>query len=411
VEEAVVRVLIVSQYFTPEVTAASARLHPLAAGLAERGHQVEVLCEVPNHPHGVVEPGYEGRLVQRRRVDGFDVTYVWVAAHPSKRTFRRLNSYASFAALAGAVGSLRARPDVILASSPPLSVGAVGAWLSRRFRVPWVLDVRDLWPEVAGALGSIRDGRAIRLARALERALYAGASAVTTTTQPFREHIRNLCGDPAKVRLLPNGTTRAWLEAGDSPPDRERSGLSADRFVWTYSGNVGLSQDIGTALSAAELLGEQFPLLVVGDGASRASLEQAAGRLRSGAVRFTGIVPPEEAARYMRASDALLVPLAPIPALGKSIPVKLYDACAIGRPVIVAAPGEARRIAEEHGIGLSVPPGDPRALGAAVRRLRDEEGLRNRLIAAAGAFAKTHLREDTVVPLEDLLASCVRLGR
>ncbi|MGI8462503.1 MAG: glycosyltransferase family 4 protein [Solirubrobacterales bacterium] len=397
------RILLLTQYFTPEITAAPVRLHPFAAGLSRRGHEVEVVCELPSHPQGIVHPGYGGRPTERRRLDGFEVTYVWTHASPSKRARSRLLSYASYAAMASAAASLRRRPDVVLASSPPLSVGAVGATVAARHRVPWVLDVRDLWPEVAVALGEIGPGRVLSVAEALERRLYRSADVITTPTEPFRDRIASRSPDPGKVEVVANGTTPEWLAAGEAEVDRGSLGIPADAFVWTYSGNVGLSQDLGTALSAAELLGEGFQLLIVGDGTSRPRMAERAAGLPAGAVRLTGLVEPADAARYMRASDALLVPLADEPALGRSIPIKLYDCCAIGRPVVVAAPGEPRRVAEAAGAALTIAPGDPGALAEAVRRLRDDPAMASELSASARRFAAEHLRERGVERLEGLL--------
>ena len=401
------RVLILSQYFTPEITAAPARLHPIAAGLAARGHEVEVICEVPNHPAGVVAPDYRGRLVQRRALDGFTATYVWVRASPAKTLVSRVASYGSYALGASLAGAVRRRPSVVLASSPPLPVGAAGAAIAARFRVPWVLDVRDLWPEFAVALGELREGRALRAAEWLERRLYASAAAITTPTEPFRDHIAALAGDPAKVTVLPNGTTREWLAVGESEPAREELGLPGDRYVWAYAGNLGIAQDVGTAVEAAGMLGDGFQLLLVGDGPERAELERRAEGLDPGSVRFTGLVEKPAAARYMRAADALLVPLVADPSVGRAVPSKLFDCCAVARPVLVACPGEPRRIASERGIGLPVTPGEPAELAAAVRRLRDDPGLSERLVTAGRAWASEHLRDRQLDRLEGLLRALV----
>jgi len=397
------RILILTQYFAPEVTAATQRLHPFAAGLAARGHEVEVICEVPSHPRGVVEAPYRGRLVATRQLDGFRATYVWTHASPSKRARHRLASYASYATTAAALAVARRRPDAIVASSPPLSVGVLGALVAARHRTPWLLDVRDLWPQVAVALGEVRHPRVIAAAERLERRLYASAGAITTPTEPFREHIAARAPDRRLVHVVPNGTTAAWLQAGEAEPQRAALGLPAGRFVWTYAGNVGLSQDLDTALEAARLLGDGYQLVVVGDGASLPRLRETAGRLDEAAVRFVGLVQPSLAARYMRASDALLLPLAAKPELGKSVPIKLYDYCAIGRPLLVAAPGEARRIAEREGLALTTDPGEPSELAAAVRQLAADQPLRARLAAAARRFAGEHRREAEVERLENLL--------
>jgi glycosyltransferase involved in cell wall biosynthesis len=396
------RILLVSQYFTPEITAASLRLHPLAAGLVELGHEVEVVCEIPSHPEGRVHLGFDRRLVERRELDGIRVTHVRTHVSRSRRPAHRLASYASYAAMATAVASAGGRPDVIFASSPPLSVGIVGAALAKRFRIPWVLDVRDLWPEVAGALGQVRGSRLLRLASALERRLYRSAAAVTTVTEPFCADIRERRGGP-EVYLLPNGTTREWLKAADLKPSRADLDLPEDGFLLTYAGNVGLSQGVDTALEAVRRAGPGFRLLVLGDGASRPRLEASARTLAGGQAIFRDPVPPREAARYLRASDALLVSLSDNRALAKTIPIKLYDYCAVGRPVIVSAPGEARRIAETAGLAMVADPGDPGSLQGAMAAIAADPDRGSEMVARARAYASEHLREDLVLNLERIL--------
>ena len=405
-DDAVVRVLFLTQYFTPEITAAPVRLHPFAAGLAARGHEGEVVCEVPSHPQGVVYDGFGRRRVESRELDGFRVTYVWTYARPSKRPRHRLASYASYAGVASAVASARRRPDVVLASSPPLSVGAAGALVAKRHRAPFALDVRDLWPEVAVALGELSPGPVLRAAEVLERRLYANAALVTTPTEPFCRHIAALSPDPSRAQVVANGTTRRWLEAGEA--EVPRPGNVARAFVWTYAGNVGLSQDLETAIEAARILGSGFELRIAGEGARRESLAEQARATPEARVRFEGLVEPDAAARLLRGSDALLVSLADDEALAKSIPIKLYDYCAIGRPVIVAATGEVRRIADAEGVADTLDPGDPRALAETVRRLRDDPGRGAELAARARDFAARNLRERGVERLEALLRGIAR---
>ncbi|MGH2955375.1 MAG: glycosyltransferase family 4 protein, partial [Solirubrobacterales bacterium] len=369
------RILIACQYFTPEITAGAMRLHAFAEGLSERGHEVEVISEVPSHPAGVVAEGYGGRLVDRRRMDGFEISYVWVRATPSKRARARLINYASYAASAATAGLFRRRADVILASSPPLSVGSVGSILARRHRAPWVLDIRDLWPDAAVALGEVSEGRLFRMSQRLERRLYGRASAITTTTEPFRRAIEDRRG-AGKVTVIPNGTTAEFLAIGEEDPDRGPLGGDG-AFTWIHAGNIGLFHGLETAVAAAGELGEGFRLVLLGQGSKRAEMERLAGELPAGSVTFMDPVPPDRAARLMRASDALLVSLGQFPGLEGMVMSKLYDSCAVGRPVVVAAPGETARVAEEAGAALCVPPGDPAALAAAVRRLRDHPSLRD----------------------------------
>jgi colanic acid biosynthesis glycosyl transferase WcaI len=403
-----VRVLALTQYFTPEITAARVRLHAFAAGLAERGHEVEVVCEVPNHPEGVVRPGYRRRAVVREMIDGFRVHHVWVRASPRKTAPNRILLYGTYAAMATVVGSALRRPDVVLASSPPLPTGAAAALVAARHRVPWVLDVRDLWPEAAVILGELTNPRAIGLAERLERRLYRSAAAVVTTTEPFRVQIAAAAGDPAKVTVIPNGTTRLWLDAGEAEVERAELALPEDRFLWAYAGNLGIAQGLDAAVDAAAELGDAFHLLLLGDGPVRARLEERAASLAPGTVTFHDPVEPELAARYMRAADALLVPLDAQPELAKYVPSKLFDCCAVGRAVIVAAAGESARLAGDAGAALTVPPSDGAALAEAVRRLREDVGLRDELSTAGRRFAAGYLRELQVERLEEVLRSAAR---
>lgn len=401
------RILVFTQYFTPEVLAPPARLHPIARILAQRGHDVEVICEVPNYPDGVVQEGYRGRATVHREMDGFGVRYVWVRTSPVKTTRSRLLLYGTFMTSATVAGVLSPRPDLVFASSPPLFTAIAAAVVAKRHRVPWVMDVRDPWPEAAVVLGELTNPRLIAIAERLERRLYASAEAIVTVTEPFRADIASRIDDPAKITVVPNGTTQMWLDAGEAEVDRSELGLPSDRFLWTYAGNVGIAQGVDAAVDAAALLGDEFELLVIGGGPLMEQLKERAAA-GSGNVSFRPMMQPAEAARHLRASDALLVPLGEQPALAKFVPSKLFDYCAVGRPVIVAARGEAPRLAGEAGAGLAVDPGDPEALAGAVRRLRDEPGLGEKLSANGREFAGGYLRERQVERLEELLSS---LGR
>jgi glycosyltransferase involved in cell wall biosynthesis len=403
------RILLFTQYYPPEITAGAMRTESFASGLVARGHEVGVVCEVPNHPQGVIDPGFRGRTVFRAEEGGAKVRRVWVYATPTKSAASRIANYASYALMAGAVGARGLRPDVVLASSPPLPVGAAAAAVARRFGVPWVLDVRDLWPDIAVVLGQLPEGPPLELARRLERGLYRSASRITAVTEPFKEHIEANGGE-GKVSVIYNGTSSTYLDAALSEPDRSRLGLPEDRFVLTYAGNLGMAQGLEAAVEAAAAQDDRFQLLLVGEGPRRTALAGMAEQLPPGRVQFRDLVPPEEAARLMRASDALLVPLAKDPAFHAYVPSKLFDVCAIGRPVIVATGGESERLVSKHDAAVCVPPEDSSALAAAIASIREDAELRDRLSRQAVAFASEYLRERGVERLEEILEAAVGAG-
>ena len=403
------RILFVSQYFPPEITAGAMRGHAFAVGLAQRGHAVQVISEVPNHPAGVVAPGYAGRPLRRKRLDGVDVSYVWVRATPKKTLRARLTNYGSFSATATVAGIAAKRPDVILASSPPLSAGSVGATLALRHRVPWVFDIRDLWPDAAVALGQIGEGRLLEATRRLERRLYRSAAVITTTTKPFADRIEAR-GDAGKVTVIPNGTSGLFLDVGAKPREPSLLGNGDGEFTWTYAGNIGLVAGLECAVEAARRLGRGFRLTLVGDGQRRDGLRRLAATLPEGSVRFLDPVPPDEAARLMRASDALLVTREPNPDLDAMVLSKLYDCCAVGRPVVVSAAGETSRLASEADAALCVPPGDAARLADAVRELRQDADLRERLAQQGRTFAEANTRERGAERLERVLSDAAAQG-
>jgi glycosyltransferase involved in cell wall biosynthesis len=402
------RVLIASQYFPPEIHGPSARLGAFAGGLAELGHEVEVVCEVPNHPGGIVAPGYGGHFVDRRRLDGYDVNYVWVHATTSKRARARVANYASYLLSATLVGAVRRRPDVVFASSPPLPVGSVGSALALRFRVPWVLDVRDLWPDAAVAVGEMEEGRLYRMAAGIERRLYRSAAAITAATEDFVREIEGR-GGAGKVALVRNGTSALFLATGLDEPDRSQLVEADGRFTWTYAGNLGLAQGLETAVEAAGQLGDGFRLILIGEGPRRAELNRMAESLPPGTVEIRDPIPPERVVGLLRASDALLVSLAP--GFDGFVPSKLFDFCAMSRPVVLASAGEAVELAEESEAAVCVPPADARALAGAVRALAKDSRLQERLAAQGREFAVRNSREAGVAELERILTRVVGEAR
>lgn len=390
-------VLLVSQYFRPEVGATQNRLGTFADGLVALGHRVSVVCEQPNHPAGVFRPGFGRRPLARERDGALTVTRTWVATSPRKTTARRMAFYATFAAGAGALTLAARDVDVVLASSPPLPGALAAAAAARTRRLPYVLDVRDIWPAAAEALGELSNRRLLRAFEAAERWLYRGAARVTATTRPFCRHVDAATGRAISVHL-PNGALDELVALPhDQPPGR--SPLTVG-----YAGNLGIAQGLEIVLDAAERLrGRPVRFVLVGDGPLRAGLERERRRRGLDAVELRPALPVAEIGGFLLSCDALLVPLRDHPVLADFIPSKLYDAMAVGRPVIVAARGEAGAIVREHGCGLEVAPESGEQLAAAIGRLLGDRALRERLGSAGKRAAGAYARSRQIELLEQLL--------
>lgn len=393
------RVLVVTQYYRPEVGATQNRLGAFVDGLAARGHELTVVCEQPNHPAGVFQPGYGRRPLQSAREDGTTVRRVWVAASPVKTTANRLAFYATFAAGAAGLTAGARRPDVVFASSPPLPGVLAAAAAARARRIPLVVDVRDLWPAAAEALGELSNRRLIAAFERAERWLYRTAATVTATTEPFCRHI-DARSSPGKAVHLPNGALDELLDV-EAPPR-----TAGAPYTIGYAGNFGIAQGLGIVLDAArELRGDDVRFLLVGEGPVKAQLTAERDRDGLDAVEIRPGVPTAEVGPLLAGCDALLVPLRDHALLQDFIPSKLYDAMALGRPALVAAAGEPHALVRRTGAGVAVGPEDGPGLAAAIRRLREDPDAARAMGAAGREAARDLVRSRQVERLEDILLS------
>ncbi len=402
------RILLLSQYFSPEVGATQSRMQAFAEHLAARGHQVTVICEFPNHPHGVIPPEYRGHFYEDDRSNPYRILRVWVKASEEKTQRTRMHFYLSYMALATAMAPVAGKADVVVATTPPLFTGAAGLALARLNRAPFVLDVRDLWPSAAVSLDQIPSKTAIRASELLERTLYRQATAVTAVTQPFCDHIDATRGREPHTVLVPNGTLDLFFEEVDSLDARERLGVRDGHALVTFAGTLGIAQALPSVLDAACLSGDDIRWALVGDGPMRERLLHGAKKRELTNVHFHPQVSLDEVPPLLAASDILLVTLAAHPTFADFVPSKLVDFMATGKPVLLSAAGESARLLEAAGGGIAVAPEDPQALVDAARWLvaHPEEaadmGRRGR------AFARSRLRSVQAARLEQLLLELAR---
>lgn len=394
------RVLVVSQYYRPEPGATQNRLGSFVDGLVDAGHEVTVVCEQPNHPVGVFQQGYGRRPLMTQRERGATVHRLWVATSPRKSTLRRLGFYGSFSLGAFVTCFVARRPDVIFATSPPLPSALAARWAAALRNIPFVLDVRDLWPAAAEALGELSSPRLLRLLEGAERWLYRGSEAVTATTRPFCRHIDRVAGARLGVHV-PNGALDQLVaRPADGPPD----GI----FTVGYAGNIGIAQGLRIVLDAAEQVRDhELRFLLVGDGPVRAQLAQERDRRGLDNVVFRDAVPVDRIGNVVSQCGALLVPLRDHAILDDFVPSKLYDAMAVGRPVIAAVRGEAAAEVRQHGCGLVIAPEDGSALAEASLRLARDPHLAAELGARGRAAAQGLSRSRQAVELERVLRAAV----
>ena len=402
------RVLFVTQYFPPETGAAPARALHFARALLRAGHEVRVLTGLPNHPAGVVRPEYRDVRRASERLDGIAVERVWLHASPRKTAVTRLWNHVSFAASALGPALDGPRPDVVLASIPPLFLGAT-AWLAaRRHGAPLVLDCRDDWPAAAVALGEMRPGLAAAVLEAHARFLQRHADRVLAVTPGMLRAFERAGLDAGRLVLVTNGAdTELFRPVPPRPP-------AGDGLTVLYSGTHGLIHGMDALLDAAARLRARGDVRfrLVGDGVHKAALEERARAEGLDHVAFRPSVPPAELVAEIAAADVCVATTRDHPFCGETVPVKLFDYLACGRPVVAAVSGDAARVVEESGGGVVVPPGDGAALAAAIAALAADPERRARLGAAGPPFVEARYSRRAVGGrLVGVLEEVLRLAR
>jgi glycosyltransferase involved in cell wall biosynthesis len=397
------RIVLLSQYFPPEVGATQSRMQSFAEYLAARGHQVTVICEFPNHPHGVIPESYRGHIYEDDRSNPYRVLRVWVKAATEKTQKTRIEFYLSYMALATAMAPIAGRADVVVATSPPLFTGLAGLALARVNRAPLVLDVRDLWPAAAVSLNQIPSSKAVKVGERIERLLYRQAAAVTTVTEPFITHIDAIRRREPRAELVVNGTLDMFFAIERDSSVRMRLGISEESFVVMFAGTLGIAQALPSVLEAATLLPTVAEVVFVGDGPIRDQLARKAEQSGATNVHFHPQVSLTEISPFLAAADALLVTLSAQPAFRDFMPSKLIDFMASGRPVILSAAGVSANLVNEADGGIVVPPEDPQALAEAVRALIDDPEEASRLARNGREFVRPRLRSTQSARLERVL--------
>ena len=388
---------IVCQYFPPESNAPAIRTYEHAREWVRAGHEVTVLTGFPHHPHGVVAEGYRGEWLRREDVDGIEVVRSWVYATANRGKVRRIASFLSFFVSSVLAGRFFAdRPDVILGTSPQFFTGVAGYLLSRLHGTPFILEIRDLWPQVAVEMGMVRHGSVAPLVR-LQRAMYKAADRIVIVSEGFRQHLLDAGVPEERIAYVPNGIDPEVLSrpVESAASVRRRLGLE-DRFVVSYIGTHGLAHALGTVLEAARRLQDHDTIrfLFVGDGAERHALELQARRMGLTNVRFLGQQSRDAAIACYRASDLCLVPLRDLPAFRQVLPSKLFEILGSGVPVVCSVPGEAGDLVRRSGGGVVIPPEDPAALATELLRLYAQPEA----LAAMGAAGREYVHREHLRP-------------
>lgn len=366
------RFLIVTQYFPPEIGAPQVRLASLAKTLLAKGHSVEVITGMPNHPTGRIFSEYRRHFYKAEYWNGCRVYRIWLYAALGTG-FKRILNYFSFA-LFSIIPLLRAsRPEVIFVESPPPFVMVPAVFINFFWRAKLVLNVADLWPDSVVQMGVMRDGFLIKVFKLFERWCYRRAHAVNAVTQGIRNILivdKNVSS--SKVLFFPNGADTETFRPRESDQALADQLDLAGKSVILYAGTLGYAQGLEVALQAMASVREAMPevcLVLIGDGSARSELVRFAQNLALTNVRFLPPNTPDYVAQLYSLAKAGLATLKPLPLFEGARPSKVFPIMASAKPVIYCGSGEGARLIEDACAGIVVPPGDSDGLAEAIATL------------------------------------------
>lgn len=371
-------ILMLTQYFPPESGAAQVRLKELAKGLQRNGHEVTVVTAFPNHPSGVIPPEYRGRWRMKDEVEGIPVWRTWIYPVQRGRFWKRLLNYFSFVFSSFWGLSKGGKQDILFFESPPLFLGITALVYGWFTRTRIIMNISDLWPESAVALGLVNSRWMIRVAEGLEKLLYRKAWKISCQTEGIRESLVKRGVPKEKVTFLPNGVNLDLFAPRERDVEMAKKlDIKDDDFVLIYAGTMGYAQGLESVIRAADLLKDHSDLqfLFVGDGTEKPMLEALVKDKGLSNVSFVDFQPVQEMPRYFSLSNASIVPLKKNKLFEGARPSKMFPALGSAVPVIFAGEGEAAELVLLSGGGVVVEPENCEALARAIVELKENPNL------------------------------------
>jgi len=404
-------ILFLTDNFPPEVNAPASRTYEHCREWVRAGHEVTVVTCAPNFPGGRVYEGYRNRLWQSEMMDGIRVVRVWSYITANEGFVKRILDYVSFMVAAVAAAPFIRGVHVVIGTSPHFFT-VCGAYLvSWMKRIPFVFELRDIWPESIKAVGAMGDSPVIRLLEKVEMFLYGQAARIVSVTESFKRVLIRRGVDGGKIEVVTNGVDLA----GFAPRKKDleltaRFGLSG-KFVAGYVGTHGMAHALETILEAAGRMGQRvggdtYRFILLGNGARKQELVEAAGRMGLTNVIFIDSVPKSEVARYWSLLDVSIIHLKKTELFTTVIPSKLFECMGMGIPVLHGVAGESAGIVEREGVGLVFEPENAGELCEKLEVLRQDKALYQKChencLVAARRYDRSALAGRMLKILEDI---------
>ncbi|MCU0309239.1 MAG: glycosyltransferase family 4 protein [Thermoleophilia bacterium] len=382
------RVLYVSQYFVSADQPGGVRHWQHTRALARAGHDVTVVTSYVQHKERTVPERYRGRRIVHEHEDGLHVIRTYSTPGYGRDLRSRLANYGTFAWWSFLAELRLPRPDVVVASSPSLPAAAAAAVTAGARQSRFLLEVRDLWPDSAVAMGLVSNPRVIDASRRLEHFCYRRADRIVALTEGIRDGVIAAGESPAKVTLITNGID---LDVAPDPGLRIEPPVPDEAFVAMYVGAHGTYSSLFTVLDAAERLRDRDDIrfVLVGGGDQKPALVEDAARRGLANVAFVDPVPKREVPAWLARADLCLLPYQDRELFAGALPNKTFDYLAAARPILASAPeGELTRLVREAGCGPVTPPEDAAAMADAVARAAADRTATREMGERGAAYAR-----------------------
>ncbi len=376
------KILFLSHYFPPEVNAPATRGYEHCRAWVEEGHEVTVVTCAPNHPFGELYEGYKNRYSVEYK-DGIKIIRIKTFMSANEGFIRRTLAYLSFMFSAIFQCFRFGNHDVVLSTSPQFFNGLAGYFVSRLRGLPWVLEIRDLWPDSILAVGAIKNKFIIKILYKIEKLAYKHCDHIVTVTDSFKEYMIDIGIRQSKITVIKNGVDLAFFDSTSERLNKVSTGtynvigngVLQDKFVASYVGTHGMAHRLETLLDAADLIKHRKDIhfLLVGGGAERERLIEIVREKNLKNVTMLGQRPKTDMPWIWSKTDASIVHLKKDDVFKSVIPSKIFESMAMRKPIILGVEGESAGMIQEADSGIVVEPENSKALAEAVIALADDK--------------------------------------
>ncbi len=366
------KILFLSDNFYPEVNAPANRTYEHCCEWVKAGHEVTVISCVPNFPRGKVFDGYKNKLYQVEQIDGIKVIRVWSYISANEGTFKRIVDYISFAVMA-LLASFFVKVDIIIATSPQFFTAIAGSVSSFFKRKPWIMEVRDIWPESIVAVGAMKKSRTIQLLEKIEKRLYKSASKIVVVTDSFKNDIVKKGIKADKIAVIKNGVILDKFKPISKDVDLIKKLNLEGKFVIAYFGTHGMAHKLDFILNVAKSIPDpKIHFLFIGDGAERERLVRLKDDLNLQNVIMLNSVPKDDIPKYISIIDVALVNLKKSDTFINVIPSKIFENAAMEKPILLGVEGESKAMIDTYHAGISFEPENKEAFLNAINILKND---------------------------------------